>query len=146
MNPADIERTLRARAAFNESVERLDPDTCQRLRAARVAALEARPRIGSSARWTWPAGALAAALAIALFVPRLTIAPAGTPASAASPAAAASSAPMAAIASASPATTPAAGAESSDAPSLETTDPEMLADLEFYGWLAKQPGTAVPGG
>ena len=142
MNADDIERTLRARAAFNESVDHVDADTRQRLRAIRLHALEARPRAGSAPRWTWPAGALAAALALALFVPRLTTAPGSAPAS---PAASASPASAAGTASSNRSAT-ATAAEPSEAPSLETTDPEMLADLEFYGWLAKQPGTSAPGG
>jgi hypothetical protein len=30
--------------------------------------------------------------------------------------------------------------------SIEVVDPDMLSDIEFYGWLAKQPDADASGG
>jgi hypothetical protein len=143
MNANDIELALRARAAFNDSVERIDADTRSRLRELRLRAQHDERR-HVPARWIWPTGAaLTAALALAVFLPRMPHAP---------------------ITTAQPTTTvaviprPAATltvAQRSDpteitnitAPdALETADPELLSDLDFYGWLAKQPNHSASGG
>jgi len=140
MNADDIETTLRARASFDASVERLDRDTRQRLRTARLKALEADVR-PTRANWMWGAGmATAAALALAVFMPLLPRTPAPV-AMTSNPVAVApravTSSPLEAAAS------PALSAntqEAVDAGELDTADPDMLSDLEFYGWLARQPG------
>jgi hypothetical protein len=142
MNANDIELALRARAAFNDSVERIDADTRSRLRELRLRA-QYRERRHVSARWIWPTGAaLTAALALAVFLPRMPHAPstvaqtttvAATPRPATTLTVAQSSDPTEIINVAAP-----------DA--LETADPELLRDLDFYGWLAKQPNHSASGG
>ncbi|HEV2607448.1 MAG TPA: hypothetical protein VGT79_05650 [Xanthomonadaceae bacterium] len=147
MNANDIETALRARAAFNDSVECIDANTRRRLRELRLQALNGKPR-HAHARWMWPAGAaLTAALALAVFLPRLPQAPNTTTHAApttiamhhtASPASAAREIPNSVVETAT--------SDSAETPSLETTDPDMLSNLDFYGWLAKQPNTGNTGG
>jgi hypothetical protein len=147
MNAEDIELALRSRAAFNESVEHLDADTRRRLREARLRAQQGETRRTGS-RWIWPTGAaLTAALALAVFLPpRLAHAPTAT-----------TSAPAVVVAPlrASPAvptnsdteTAAQTGApDMAEASSPETADPDMLNDLDFYGWLAKQQDNGKTGG
>jgi hypothetical protein len=145
MNANDIELALRSRAVFNDSVDRIDAGTRQRLREARLHAQRGEART-AGARWMWPAGAaLTAALALAVFLPRPTQAPRPV----VSPPSVAVSPRHAAPASRAPdqtAVAQAAASDFSEPPSLETTDPDMLSDLDFYGWLAKQPDTANTGG
>ena len=142
MNANDIELALRARAAFNDSVECIDTDTRRRLRELRLRAQRTQKN-HTSARWAWPAGAaLTAALALVVFLPRMPHAPAATMPAAtvvavtqrAATQAASHHADIAAVAAAVP----------SD--SLEAVDPDLLSDLDFYGWLAKQPANTSPGG
>jgi len=142
MNANDIETALRTRAAFNDSVEHIDTDTRRRLRELRLHALNGRPR-RQHAIWMWPAGAaLTAVFAVILFLPRIPHAPA-----VAAPATSAS-------ATAQPATTMAATHPAQSATTneivasdpIEAVDPDMLSDLDFYGWLAKQPSTDAAGG
>lgn len=139
MTANDIETTLRARAAFDESIERIDADTRRRLRESRLQALKGKPQ---RARWMWSAGAaLAAALALVVFLPRMSRAPAAR-------------VPDTTAVVARPATTPvvarpaqaATANEIAAADPIEVVDPDMLSDLDFYGWLAKQPGTDADGG
>jgi hypothetical protein len=147
MNAHDIETALRARAAFNDSVERIDADTRRRLRELRLQALNAAPR-HAQARWMWPAGAaLTAALALAVFLPRLPQAPT-TPTHAAPIAIATHhTASLASAARDIPnSVVETATSDSAETPSLETTDPDMLSNLDFYGWLAKQQETGKTGG
>ncbi|MBS0457988.1 MAG: hypothetical protein JSS44_11745 [Proteobacteria bacterium] len=156
MNARDIETTLRARASFEASVKHLDRDTGRRLRALRLETLEARLD-RPQGRWAW-AGGLAAAgvLALLVFVPQLPRAPLGAPA----PHAATTTAPVA-VARVSLPPTPApapvtavaiaptatvVAAHAGEAGTLETADPEMLSDLDFYHWLATQPGGQEPAG
>lgn len=172
MNAPDIETTLRARAAFNASVEHLDDDTRRRLRAARLRALEPKASAHGH-RWLWPAGAaLAAALAIVVVLPRMTPAPitpqpiassvtdaqttmaplGASTATASNGATSATSAHV--IATATPAEpileqpilATNAGHETLDASTVDTADPEMLDQLDFYGWLAQQPDSSHGGG
>jgi hypothetical protein len=152
MNAHDIELALRARATFNDSVDRIDADTRRRLRDLRLHAQQGDPR-HSGIRWIWPAGAaVTAALALAVFLPPLphaptNAAPAASVAIAAPHAVSAGSAahenPSAIAGIATPGVT---DASSTDAPTLETTDPDMLSDLDFYGWLARQPNASNSGG
>lgn len=143
MNAHDIELALRACAAFNDSVERIDADTRGRLRSLRMRAQSGEPR-HAPARWAWPTGAaLTAALALAVFLPRMPHAPmaatkpAATIAIAAQPAASQTVALHTDSATVGNLATPDA---------LETADPELLSDLDFYGWLAKQPNHSASGG
>ncbi len=141
MNANDIELALRARATFNDSVECIDADTRHRLRALRLRAQAGEPpRTGM--RWILPAGALLfAACGLLVLVPRMSHAPVA-------------SAPTARVAAAqpvAPATTVQrnpgiADARTTKPDSLDAVDPDMLSDLEFYGWLAKQPALDASGG
>jgi hypothetical protein len=147
MNANDIEMALRARAAFSDSVERIDADTRRRLRDIRLHAQRSESR-HKSARWMWPAGAaVTAALALAIFLPDLhqaptTALPTSTAVVATPQHAAATSTARDGSASVAQAATP----DLTELPTLETADPDMLSDLDFYGWLAKQPGSGNPGG
>lgn len=156
MNARDIETTLRARASFTASVERLDRDTQRRLRAIRMETLATRAD-RPQGRWTWVGGlAAAGVLALIVFVPQLPHAPVTAPPPHATGATApvevarvalpqaSAPAPAAAVAIAPTATgvVPHAG----EAGTLETADPEMLSDLDFYHWLATQPGGQEPAG
>ncbi|HEY2345536.1 MAG TPA: hypothetical protein VGH80_06570 [Xanthomonadaceae bacterium] len=148
MNAHDIELALRARSAFNDSIDRFDPDTRRRLRELRVRALDAKGH-RVHVRWMWPAGmAAAAALVLAVFIPGLPMAPT-----------AAIHAPTANVVvpqqavrqvhAAHPGNPEVIAAATPDAPeaaTLETADPDLLSDLDFYGWLAKQPGNSTTGG
>ena len=145
MNAQDIELALRARAAFNESVEHIDADTRNRLRGLRLRAQQGEPR-PATARWVWPTGAaLTAALALAVFLPRMAHAPAVTVGQPATPgvAIAVPPAPAGSVAQRGGST----HVSDSVAPdAMESTDPELLRDLDFYGWLAKQSGDNASGG
>lgn len=147
MNAHDIELALRARAAFNDSADRLDAGTRQRLRELRLRALDGDAR-RNRVRWMWPAAGMAAAavLALVVFVPRLPQAPTtANPASSAAlvaPQRITTAIAVPTNASQSVAT----ASDSSETAALETADPDMLSDLEFYGWLAKQPGDGNTGG
>lgn len=165
MNAPDIETTLRARAAFNASLAHLDDDTRHRLRAARLRALEPKASAHGH-RWLWPAGAaLAAALAVVVVLPRMTPAPimpqalastAADTAAATAPAITAATVVAATPTASTPrivAATPVEPAlatndahESLDASTVDTADPDMLDQLDFYGWLAQQPGSGHGGG
>ena len=143
MNAHDIELALRARAAFNESVERIDTDTRHRLRNLRLRAQQGEPR-HAAARWAWSAGAaLTAALALAVFLPRLPVAPTTATPPTPTVAIAVTPAPAGSIAQQSD---PANVGETAAPDAMESTDPELLRDLDFYGWLAKQPGHNASGG
>jgi hypothetical protein len=144
MNAHDIELALRARAAFNDSVERIDADTRNRLRSLRLRAQQGESR-HSTARWAWPTGAaLTAALALAVFLPHM---PHSATATTAQPtpavAAAATPAPAGSIVQS---TAPTNILENAAPDAMESADPELLRDLDFYGWLAKQPGNNASGG
>ncbi|HTA65780.1 MAG TPA: hypothetical protein VK753_09755 [Xanthomonadaceae bacterium] len=145
MNAHDIELALRARAAFNDSTDRLDPDTRRRLRDLRLRALQGKgPH--ARARWMWPAGvATASALALAVFIPHLPQLPTTTihaPAAGVVPSQAVQTTAAHAVNNPVAAAVP----DAPEATTLETADPDMLSDLDFYGWLAKQPGNGNTGG
>jgi hypothetical protein len=147
MNANDIELALRARGAFNDSVERIDADTRRRLRDIRMHAQRGEPH-NRAARWMWPTGAaLTAALALAVFLPRLPQAPTATlPAATAVVATTQYHAPTSSAGGNLATVAQTATPDLAELPSLETADPDMLSDLDFYGWLAKQPGTSKTGG
>ncbi len=142
MNANDIELALRSRAAFNDSVACIDADTRRRLRELRLRAQQAEPIRRTTARWAWPLGAaLTAAMALVVFMPR-------TPHASAAPmpttiVAVASHATNQAVINPSN-TTSVSMAVSADA--FDAADPEMLSDLDFYGWLAEQPANDSSGG
>ncbi|MBS0195062.1 MAG: hypothetical protein JSR34_12570 [Proteobacteria bacterium] len=146
MNARDIETTLRARASFEASVEHLDRDTRQRLRAIRVRTLDSGARPSIWARWAWPAGAAAtAALALAVFMPHLPhapVQPVGTTtrsdAAAVVLAAAASPTASTAMDAAIKPVLATSVTHASEAGTIETADPDMLSDLDFYDWLSRQ--------
>jgi hypothetical protein len=139
MNANDIETALRARAAFNESVEHIDADTRRRLRELRLQVLNTKPQ---RARWMWPVGAaLASALAVVVFLPPMLRAPAAsdpvTTAEVAQPVPTSATVHPAHMATTN---------EIVASDTIEVVDPDMLSDLDFYGWLAKQPNTDASGG
>lgn len=143
MNANDIENALRARAAFNDSVEHIDADTRRRLRELRLHALSGKaPRARAS--WLWPVGAaaLAASLAAIVLLPPMQHAPSSAiPVTTAVVAAR----PTPAMSTTHPAQTATINEIVASDP-IETVDPDMLSDLDFYGWLAKQPSTDASGG
>jgi hypothetical protein len=143
MNANDIELALRARAAFNDSVERIDANTRGRLRELRLRAQHGEPR-RAPARWVWSTGAaLTAALALAVFLPRLPHAPT----TAAQPATMeVSTERPAATRTVAQHSDPTMATEAAAPDSLEAADPQLLSDLDFYGWLAKQPSHSASGG
>ncbi|MEO7478819.1 MAG: hypothetical protein ABIT64_06280 [Lysobacteraceae bacterium] len=140
MNANDVELALRARAAFNDSVDRIDADTRRRLRDLRLRAQHGKQR-RTTPLWAWPAGAaLAASLTLVAFMPRLLHDQA--------------TAAIATVHVAQSNTGPAVvrvddaivKAQASRQDPLEVVDPDMLSDLDFYGWLAKQPSVEASGG
>ena len=140
MNANDIELALRARAAFNDSVERIDAATRGRLRELRLRAQHSERR-HVPVRWVWPTGAaLTAALALAVLLPRMPHAPmtAAQPTMAAAQPAAARTLALG--------SNPAMVGNAAAPDALEAADPELLSDLDFYGWLAKQPSHSAAGG
>lgn len=146
MNAPDIELALRTRAAFNDSIERIDADTRQRLRNLRLRALQGEGQRGAL-RWAWPVGAgLAAVLALAMFVPILPRVP--MPTTPVTPITAAATTPIAPAPADSIARqdVPTTSGATPAPDAMETTDPELLSNLQFYGWLAKQPARNASGG
>jgi hypothetical protein len=142
MNANDIELALRSRAAFNSSVDSLDADTLRRLRDVRLHALQPRAR-PAGMRWLWPAGAVAtAAIALATFLPHTQMATVTPSTSGGVVASGAASTVRDAHASIAQTAT----SDLLQAPSVEAADPDALSDLEFYRWLATQPGNGSSGG
>ncbi len=142
MNANDIELALRARAAFNDSVECIDADTRRRLRELRLRAQHDQPH-RTNARWAWPVGAaLTAALALATFMPRMP----RTPATAISATTVVVTQSAATHVVVDQGNVTAATDEVATSDSLDAADPEMLSELDFYGWLARQPSTRAAGG
>jgi hypothetical protein len=140
MNANDVETALRARAAFNDSVDCIDADTRRRLRELRLQALGDKPR-HARARWAWSLASALAVLAVIVFWPRMPHAPAtAVPATTAVVAQ-----PVPTRAPVHPTHTPTAN-EIAASDSIEVVDPDMLSDIEFYGWLAKQPDADASGG
>ena len=136
MNANDVELALRARAVFNDSVDRIDADTRRRLRDLRLHAQHGGQR-RTAPLWAWPAGAvLTVALAVVAFMPRMAHDQAATAYIPQPSAAAAVVRGNDMVAKA-----PAPGQDA-----LEAVDPDMLSDLDFYGWLAKQPSNDASGG
>jgi len=145
-------QTLRARAAFDASVGHIDADTRRRLRDARVDALQPvskRQRPG----WALPLGAaFATALALVVFWPHASIKLPAT--------ADATHGPLIAAVSANVIADPTHDSALSEDASLDNAlladnligdsndaaDPELLGNLDFYGWLAQQPALIRSGG
>jgi hypothetical protein len=144
MNANDIETTLRARAAFNASVDSIDADTRRRLRESRLQAQHGAQR---RARWVWPTGAaLTAALVLVVLLPRTPHVPVATVPTTmttiAQPAVATTTTRTRGdIASIADITAP----DPVNVDAIEAADPDMLSDIEFYGWLAKQPNANASG-
>lgn len=142
MNAQDIELALRSRAAFNDSVERIDPNTRSRLRDLRLRAQDRESR-SAPARWAWPAGAaLTAALALAVFMPLMP----HTQVKSMQPTTIAIAAQPAATTTIVQRGDPSTVTNIAAPDALEAADPELLSDLDFYGWLAKQPNHSATGG
>lgn len=137
---------LKARAAFDASVRHVDTDTRRRLRDARAHALQP---VSSRQRpsWALPLGvAFASALALVVFWPHASInAPATANAThgVATVAAADQSPDNANVGEDS--SVDSALAESLIGDSGDGADPELLGNLDFYGWLAKQPALGSGG-
>jgi hypothetical protein len=91
----------------------------------------------------WPTGAaLTAALALAVFLPRMP----HVQMIAAQPTTIAVTPRPAATLSVAQRSDPAEITNVAAPDTLETADPELLSDLDFYGWLAKQPNHSASGG
>jgi hypothetical protein len=140
-------QSLHARAAFEASLAHLDADTRRRLRNARGYALQPGSQRLRPA-WLLPAGAaFATALALIVFWPHASI---PTPART-KPADGAATAAVTGEARDSHRVTADAAVDSVLADSLigdggDGADPELLGNLDFYDWLAKQPPMAPKGG
>lgn len=142
MNAQDIELALRSRAAFNNSVERIDPNTRNRLRELRLRVQRGVPRY-APVRWAWPAGAaLTATLALAVFLPLMP----HTQIAASRPTTIAIVDQPASNRTLAQRSNPTAATHAVAPDALEAADPELLSDLDFYGWLAKQPNQSAAGG
>lgn len=134
--PADHEVATRARAIFRSACEGTDSYHALRLGIARRKALESGARQGGIARWIAPfAGGAVACCALAVGIVALRPAtPTGTVATT-SPAQLA--VPQASGAAAD------AGDDTSDVASNQM---DMVQNLDFYRWLAKQPTVASVSG
>ena len=141
------EQALRARAAFDASVAHIDADIRRRLHDARSHALRPAAKRQRPV-WALPLGAVfATALVLVMFWPH---APPLTPA----PIHATAGAAIVAVAPqthGSSGVTEDASVDSALADSLpgggsDGADPELLGNLDFYTWLAKQPALARSGG
>ena len=133
-----------ARAAFDASLTHIDADTRRRLRDARGDALQpASKRLRPA--WALPIGAaFATTLALVLFWPHASP-PASAPIHATGAVAVAPQTPSSrAVAEA--ASVDSALVDSLPGESSDGADPELLGNLDFYGWLAKQPALARQGG
>jgi hypothetical protein len=106
----DEELQARAKALFDDSVERLDAETLSRLNQGRQRALQEIHVAGPAGQWArWvPAGGLAAAAVVAVMVWQ------GTPVEDAEPA---------------------AGSAADFEILLSEDSLDMLEDLEFYSWI-----------
>lgn len=147
MQPNNTQHATRARAVFETSVAHIDADTRRRLRDARDHALRTAAKQQRPA-WALPLGAaLTAAVALVLFWPH---APVKTPAIV-------NPRTATAIATAeNPARRSVVAFEDSSVDSTladgligdgsDGADPELLGNLDFYDWLARQPALARQGG
>ncbi len=116
----------RSRELYRQAAQQLDPQTVDRLRAARRQALAtARTSQHFTARWLIPSGAFAAIALAALMlwqpVPRHDAAPSQGPV----------------------VVETAAEVDNDLPPDADQTDPHLYQDLDFYGWLAASDN---PGG
>ena len=140
-------KQARVRAVFDASLTHIDADTRRRLRDARGYALQASSK-QHSPTWALPLGAaFATALALVAFWPHASppiTAPIHTTAGGA-------------IVAITPQTHANSGitedanldnalADSLPGDGSEGADPELLGNLDFYNWLAKQPVLARSGG
>jgi hypothetical protein len=143
----NTEQTLRTRAAFDASVTHIDADTRRRLRDARDYALRPASKRKRPA-WALPIGAaFATALALVVFWPHASQ-PISVPSRAAGDTAVVAVAPKT---QGNSGVTEDASVDNALADSLpgggtDGADPELLGNLDFYGWLAKQPVLTRSGG
>lgn len=130
--PSNHEVESRARALLRTACENVDSYHALRLGLARRKALHAGPAGAFARSWTVWAGAAAASCALVVAV--VLIRPAtrtGPITDAAAPA------PIAA----------AAYNRSDDLPDIDSSQMEMVQDLDFYRWLASQPAVdSAPNG
>ena len=143
----DAAEQARTRAVFDASLAHIDADTRRRLRDARGDALQAssKPR---PAAWALPLGAaFATALALVAFWPHASP-PISAPIHATAGAAivAVTPQPHGNFGITEDANVDNALADSLPGDGSEGADPELLGNLDFYGWLAKQPVLARSGG
>ena len=137
----------RVRAVFDASLAHIDADTRRRLRDARGDALQASSKQRSPA-WALPLGAaFATALALVAFWPHASP-PTPAPIHATAGAAIVAITPQS---HGNSGITEDANVDNALADSLpgdgsEGADPELLGNLDFYNWLAKQPVLARSGG
>jgi hypothetical protein len=143
----DVEQALCARAVFDASVMHIDADTRRRLRDSRGYALRPASQRHRPA-WALPIGAaFATALALVVFWPHASP-PTSAPIHATDGAAIVAIAPQT---HGNPGMTDDTSVDNALADSLpgggsDGADPELLGNLDFYGWLAKQPVLAHSGG
>ena len=143
----NVEQALRARAAFDASVTHIDADTRRRLREARGYALQPATNRRRPA-WALPIGAaFATALALVMFWPHASP-PTSVPSQATGGTAIVAVAPQTQGNSgvAEDVSVDNALADSLPGGGTDGADPELLGNLDFYGWLAKQPVLAHSGG
>lgn len=143
----NIEQALRARAVFDASVTHIDSDTRRRLREARGYALQSASNRRRAA-WALPIGAaFATALALVVFWPHASK-PTSVPIQATGGTAIVAAAPQfhADSRTTEDASVDSALADSLPGDSSDGADPELLGNLDFYGWLAKQPVLTRSGG
>ena len=140
-------QALHARAVFDASLEHIDADIRRRLRDARGYVLQSAAKRQRPA-WALPLGAaLATALALVVFWPHVSP-PTPAPIKATGDVAIVAAAPQT---HGNSSVTENIGVDNALADSLtgdgsEGADPELLGNLDFYDWLAKQPALARSGG
>jgi hypothetical protein len=142
-----MEQALRARAAFDASVTHIDADTRRRLRDARGYALRPASKRQRPA-WALPIGAaFATAFALVVLWPHASP-PTPAPIRATVGAAIVAVAPQthAGASVKEDVSVDNALADSLPGEGSDGADPELLGNLDFYGWLAKQPVLDHSGG
>ncbi len=127
--PRDDEVESRARAVFRNACENADSYHVLRLGLARRKALQSRAAHSPTRLWAPLAGGAAACCALVVAVvamrPDVRIAPSNTTIAASTPIAAE------------------AVENTEDIPAVDSTQMEMVQDLDFYRWLAAQPAVAT---
>lgn len=143
----DAEHALQARAVFDSSVAHLDADTRRRLRDVRDYALKPLAQRQRPA-WMLPVGAtFATALALVVLWPHASPTPSTpTHVTAANSTVATMPGTHVNAVVAEDTSVDNALADSLPGDGSDGADPELLGNLDFYGWLAKQPVLVHSGG